>query len=1034
MSGPSGLLSYSAGVTIVSGPSSELRRSVIADLFSQATKPVAVVTVSSPAEHVGEIELEASSDDGISSDDIVATLSKSSSSSTHPPQVEAAQGPSGATEQPSVDPTTETATWVHVASADTMSAAVSRIASARICDCIIIDCPITASPQELASTFRAAGLASLRIDCILTVLDSSYILDDLDAADAAEVSAVPDSAADTAVPDVAAPVPDSCTDASALDDDYAKSHAMHVVLCVENANVIAVTRNSNFDPVHSVLSALNHTAQIIQFDAETPVPLTRVVNTNLYNPETVALNATWRRVLLASRDDDPKSLKALPRSAKEASFVYRARRPFHPTRFYEHIKDVTTFSGVFRSTGSIWLPTRMSAPLEWEQAGDSATLRAGKSFWAATPEQEWNVSEATREIIMKNWDNQYGDRQTEMVFVGRNFDKDRLQGLLDGCLLQDEEMVFTKLWDDFSDPFEQWVPLDDDSDDERNDEEDAASRRAQDAAALAAADAAAEAAVSAAVAAADVASGAAAAIAFAEAGAIPVVSIDAEIVDVMMEESDAENVFVAASDITDNEHAGEVDSSTLPEDVLAMASALDVFELAMSGGEDCDDEEEGTSGEPSTPPARYSQPADDGSFNLDDVVISSWDAAVADGIIAQMPKVGLPVTIVTGFLGAGKTTLLNYILTADHGLKIAVLVNEFGEVDIDNQLIEKGDWSSEDEVMELANGCICCSINDSFVDAVRKILEKKDMVDYLIVETTGVADPVPVINSLMVSDIAEDVRVDGILTLVDAENFDVEAHMGSEAALSQILAADTILLSKTDIASPKAVQQTIDYIKEVRPAARILKSQRGRIPVGMILDVGMRVSNSPAAMEPVKKELEHSLSHIHDHDKECTANCSDPSHDHSSRKSERGCEPEYADPTLNHSENHPHSCDSECTDPTHDHSHNHMHPPSGNNHLEADGFVSTSFKSDIPLVAELFMEKFLQHLPEGVFRAKGLLSFYGYEPRYVFNLSGRRYQFEEDDWPEGIAPGNQLVIIGRDLDINALQRTLAECVAPNRFE
>jgi G3E family GTPase len=468
---------------------------------------------------------------------------------------------------------------------------------------------------------------------------------------------------------------------------------------------------------------------------------------------------------------------------------------------------------------------------------------------------------------------------------------------------------------------------------------------------------------------------------------------------------------------------GVVDSDELSEDVLVQASALDVFELGMSGDEDCEDDG-GEEGEY----RRVSQPADDGRYNEDDVVVSSWDRAVADGILQQMPKVGLPVTIVTGFLGAGKTTLLNYILTADHGLRIAVLVNEFGEVDIDNQLIEKGDWSEGDEVMELANGCICCSINDSFVSAVKSILDKGDKVDYLIVETTGVADPVPVINSLMVSDIAEDVRVDGILTLVDAENFDGEKHMGSEAALSQILAADTILLSKTDIASPEKVQRTIDYIKEVRPAARILKSQRGRIPIGMILDVGLRVADSPAPLGPVLKEVaaaadhDHAHDHDHDHDRdhdgdhdgECGRDCDDPTHDHSSHshshddEGRAGC----ADP--------------ECSDPTHDHSSH------ANNHLEVDGFVSTSFKSDLPLVAELFMDRFLQRLPEGVFRAKGLLHFDGYSPMYVFNLSGRRYQFEETDWPEGAAPSNQLVIIGRDLDMDALRKTLDECHAHPR--
>jgi G3E family GTPase len=467
----------------------------------------------------------------------------------------------------------------------------------------------------------------------------------------------------------------------------------------------------------------------------------------------------------------------------------------------------------------------------------------------------------------------------------------------------------------------------------------------------------------------------------------------------------------------DRADEGVIDSESLPEDVLERTSALDIFAGGYS-------EDDGGS-------SLLSQTADPGAYDENDVVVASWDGTVADGILQQMPRVGLPVTIVTGFLGSGKTTLLNHILTADHGLKIAVLVNEFGEVDIDSQLIEKGDWSEADDVLELANGCICCSINDSFVNAVRKVLERKDEVDYLIVETTGVADPVPVINSLMVSDVADYVRVDGILTVVDAENFDGETHMGSDAALSQILAADTILLSKTDVASAEAVQKTIAYIKEVRPAARILKSQRGRVPINMILDVGLRISDSPAHMKPVASPSSRDGAEAGASSSTIAANAKGDADEH-----QRGADQEHAhehghehehdhghDHGHDHSHEHGDECGPDCTDPTH------SHGQRQSNHLEVDGFVSASFKSDRALVPELFMERFLQYLPEGVFRAKGLLHFHGYSPRYIFNLSGRRYQFEEDDWPDGVAPSNQLVIIGRNLDIDALRHRLEECHA-----
>ncbi|GAB0494635.1 hypothetical protein MMPV_005929 [Pyropia vietnamensis] len=422
-------------------------------------------------------------------------------------------------------------------------------------------------------------------------------------------------------------------------------------------------------------------------------------------------------------------------------------------------------------------------------------------------------------------------------------------------------------------------------------------------------------------------------------------------------------------------------------------SALDVFQSTYDK-----DEKEGGAGV-GTNKLWTPAPADDGAYDEAAAVVSSGDAAVADEILAAVPTSGMPVTVLTGFLGSGKTTLLNWILTQEHGLKVAVLVNEFGSIDIDSQLVKAGDWSSDGDTLQLANGCICCSINEPFVAAVQKILDKEDQFDYLVIETSGVADPVPVLNSLMMGELEERVRIDGILTLVDTDNFDSKLFETSETAISQLLSADTILLSKTDMADPKSVEAATAFIRKVRPAARLLKSQRGRVPLHLILDTRMRMAGAAGAAQGKAEHASHEASnHDHAHD-----------HDHSSHDHAHGEEG--------------HTCDDSC-DHDHDHS-SHAHKPS--NHLESDGFMSASFTSTVPLSADTFMNDFLQRLPRGVFRAKGLLCFDDYPQRYIFQLSGRRYQFEEDDWPEGSNKVSQLVVIGRDLDLDDMRSRLDSC-------
>ncbi len=333
-----------------------------------------------------------------------------------------------------------------------------------------------------------------------------------------------------------------------------------------------------------------------------------------------------------------------------------------------------------------------------------------------------------------------------------------------------------------------------------------------------------------------------------------------------------------------------------------------------------------------------------------------------------MPKRGMPVTIITGFLGSGKTTLLNHILTNNQDLKVAVLVNEFGDINIDSQLIV----ASDEDMVELSNGCICCTINEGLLEAVYSILERKDRIDYLVVETTGVADPLPVALTFLGTELQHFTRLDSILTVIDAENFTPD-HFESEAAYSQMMYGDVILLNKTDLVSEEKLVELEDYIRTTKQGARILRSQQGQVPLPLILDINL--ANSTLKPDTNSKpESEHK----HDHDQHPEH---DSDHDHS---------------TCGHDHSHDHN--------DHDHS----------DHLANDGFVSISFTSNRPFNLDKFQHFLDKQLPIEVYRAKGILWFAGIPSRYVFQLSGKRYELKTDD--RGTPLNNQLVLIGRNLN------------------
>jgi G3E family GTPase len=361
----------------------------------------------------------------------------------------------------------------------------------------------------------------------------------------------------------------------------------------------------------------------------------------------------------------------------------------------------------------------------------------------------------------------------------------------------------------------------------------------------------------------------------------------------------------------------------------------------------------------------------------------------APAVKMDAAKRGIPVTIITGFLGSGKTTLLNHILSNQEGLKTAVLVNEFGEIGIDNDLLV----TTGDDMVELSNGCICCTINNDLVNAVYKVLERPDKVDYLVVETTGLADPLPVAMTFLGTDLRDVTRLDSIVTVVDAENFSIDLF-NSQAAENQIAYADILMLNKADLVDEADLDLLEVRVRDMKPGARILRSVKGQVPLPLVLSVGLFESDQYFGSE---KEHDHDHGHDHDHD---THAHHDP-HDHS-------------------------NCDHDHGHCEHDHEHDHGHHHPASNHLEVDGFTSLSFASDRPFSVRKFQYFLDEQLPDNVFRAKGILWFDESPKRHVFHLSGKRFSLDDEEWKG--EPKNQLVLIGQNLDHAALRAQIENCL------
>ena len=343
----------------------------------------------------------------------------------------------------------------------------------------------------------------------------------------------------------------------------------------------------------------------------------------------------------------------------------------------------------------------------------------------------------------------------------------------------------------------------------------------------------------------------------------------------------------------------------------------------------------------------------------------------------------IPVTVLTGYLGAGKTTLLNRILSENHGKKYAVIVNEFGEIGIDNDLI----IGADEEVFEMNNGCVCCTVRGDLVRILDGLMKRKGKFDAIIVETTGLADPAPVAQTFFVDeDVQKNARLDAVVTVADAKWLNDRLKDAPEAK-NQIAFADVIVLNKTDLVSRGELAEVEARIRAINPYAKLHRTERCKVALGDVLERGAFDLDRILEIEPEFLEAEADHHHHHDHD-----------HDH------------------HHGHGH------------HDHGQDH----GGLKHYHDEEMQSLSLKTDKPLDPTKFMP-WLQNLvaTEGqkILRSKGILAFTGDDDRYVFQ--GVHMMLEGDHqrkWKDGEPRQSRLVFIGRELPEDDIRAGFESCI------
>lgn len=223
----------------------------------------------------------------------------------------------------------------------------------------------------------------------------------------------------------------------------------------------------------------------------------------------------------------------------------------------------------------------------------------------------------------------------------------------------------------------------------------------------------------------------------------------------------------------------------------------------------------------------------------------------------------IPVTVITGYLGSGKTTLLNHILTGQQGRKVAVIVNEFGEVGIDGQLIEQ---DGEEQLIEFNNGCLCCTVRGDLVTTIDKLRQRAGELDAILIETTGLADPAPVASTFFVDEaVRAGTRLDAFVTVVDAVNLEKNLEQSIEAQ-EQVAFADIVLVNKTDLVDEEQLQRIERRVRTLNPLARMHRSANSIIDLGLVLDVNAFQLDAKLQVDP-----EFLGDHAHEHDAAITS-------------------------------------------------------------------------------------------------------------------------------------------------------------------
>ncbi|GGD85016.1 MULTISPECIES: CobW family GTP-binding protein [Rhizobium] len=362
---------------------------------------------------------------------------------------------------------------------------------------------------------------------------------------------------------------------------------------------------------------------------------------------------------------------------------------------------------------------------------------------------------------------------------------------------------------------------------------------------------------------------------------------------------------------------------------------------------------------------------------------------MTDAISTQKP---IPVTVLTGYLGAGKTTLLNRILSENHGKKYAVIVNEFGEIGIDNDLIVE----SDEEIYEMNNGCVCCTVRGDLIRVVEGLMRRPGRFDGIIVETTGLADPVPVAQTFfMDDDVRAKTELDAVVALVDAKHLPLRLKDSREAE-DQIAFADVVIINKSDLVTPEELDVIEDIVRAINPAARVYKTSRSGVDLARVLDQG--AFNLERALE----NDPHFLEHGHD-DHVCGPDCDHDHHHHD----------------HDHHDHH-----------GHDHHHDHHHGAMSAIHDITVQSVSLRGGQMNPERFFPWIQKITQTQGPNILRLKGIIAFKDDPERYV--VQGVHMIIEGDHqrpWKEGEKHESRLVFIGRDLDRAKLEASFKACEA-----